>query len=251
MQREPRQELRRDDDAAVGEERGERALGGEGERAVERELAVDRLELDELAATGSGARPGGRGDGHHLGQSGRTHSLRRLGRQELVHRGRDRPLSPYAQVGGEQLPRLPRQGRAEAGGEAGDRDHRPDADREAENEEAHPAARAARLAGDLAEEGSSAHRSPLPSPRFHALHPAVAQVDPPVGAFGDLRIVGHQDEGGVDIGAQLVEDVEDPRTGGAVEIAGGLVGEAGSAAWAAKARASATRCCSPPESWAG
>ena len=54
-QAEARQGLGRDDDAAVGEQLGERASAGERERAVEREVAVDGLELDELAAAGASA----------------------------------------------------------------------------------------------------------------------------------------------------------------------------------------------------
>jgi hypothetical protein len=159
-QAESHQQLGRRDRAVSGQELGERARRLKLQPAVERELAVDRLELDELAAAGTSGALRRRGDSDHLGQAGRAHALRGccFGEQ-LVDCRRHRFQAADAQIGGEQLARLARQRGAQARREAGDRHHRADTDGEAEHEEGDPAARAARLAHHLAQQGRGGHRA--------------------------------------------------------------------------------------------
>src|SRR4051812_16297523 len=54
---------------------------------------------------------------------------------------------------------------------------------------------------------------------------AVVELDDAVGAGGDLGVVGDHDDGLVALGAEVGDGVEDFFAGGAVEVAGGLVGE--------------------------
>ncbi len=74
-------------------------------------------------------------------------------------------------------------------------------------------------------------------------HRAVAQA-------GEAGIVGDQHQGGAAVALEGEEQVDDLGAGRLVEVAVGSSATriAGSGA---TARAMATRCCSPPESWAG
>ena len=93
------------------------------------------------------------------------------------------------------------------------------------------AARAARLADQGADveaeghAGTSCRGGGGGARPLVALHPAVAQMDLPAGEGGHRRIVGDQHQGGPLAGAQLGQQLQDAAAGGAVEVAGGLVGE--------------------------
>ena len=63
-------------------------------------------------------------------------------------------------------------------------------------------------------------------------------------------VVGDHDDRGA-LGVEFLEQVEDRGAGGAVEVAGGLVGQHDRPACPASARAIATRCRSPPDSCVG
>jgi hypothetical protein len=54
---------------------------------------------------------------------------------------------------------------------------------------------------------------------------AVAEAHNLSAAPGEVRVVGHEDEGGAGGAVQVEEHVDDPMGGIAVEVAGGLVGE--------------------------
>jgi hypothetical protein len=62
--------------------------------------------------------------------------------------------------------------------------------------------------------------------------------------------VGDQHERGAQLAVQVEHQLHDLLAGGEVEAAGGLVGQQ-QAGCTTKARASATRCCSPPDSTFG
>src|ERR1035438_1234193 len=53
---------------------------------------------------------------------------------------------------------------------------------------------------------------------------AVADMDDAMGIFGDVRLVGDQDNG-VAVGVQSVKEGHDLQAGLGVQVAGGLVGE--------------------------
>jgi hypothetical protein len=62
--------------------------------------------------------------------------------------------------------------------------------------------------------------------------------------------VGDEDQGGAVFAIKREQQIGNFVPGLAIEVAGGLIGEQ-QAGRPLKARASATRCCSPPESCAG
>ena len=68
--------------------------------------------------------------------------------------------------------------------------------------------------------------------------------------MGQALVVGDQHQGGAALLIQLEQQVADALAGMTVEVAGGLVGEQ-DRRLGGEARAMATRCCSPPESWRG
>ena len=82
-------------------------------------------------------------------------------------------------------------------------------------------------------------------------HLSVAQPDRSLGQACDLGIVRHEDERGPGGSVQFEHDLDDRLARLRVEIAGRFVGEQESLGRLIKARARATRCCSPPESCAG
>ena len=80
-------------------------------------------------------------------------------------------------------------------------------------------------------------------------HAAVEQRDGAVGELGVARIVRHHADGGA-AAVQFAQQVHDGFAVGRIEVAGGLVGQQDRGI-AARARATATRCCWPPESCEG
>ena len=64
-------------------------------------------------------------------------------------------------------------------------------------------------------------------------------------------VVRHDDERGLELARQPREQLVQPLAVAVVEVAGGLVGQDDAAGPAASARATAARCCSPPESCDG
>ena len=113
-------------------------------------------------------------------------------------------------------------------------DHHAHADREAEQQEE----RAELPDPEVAERESEEHQ---PSDG------AVEHVDHPARLGGEPVVVGHHDQRRA-VGVEPAEEVEDLAAGRGVELAGRLVGEE-HAGRLASARAIATRCISPPESW--
>ena len=79
---------------------------------------------------------------------------------------------------------------------------------------------------------------------------AVEHLDAPAHARGDLPVVGDDHDGHPAV-VQLFEEPQDGPSGRLVEVAGGLVGEARWPGRPTRARAMATRCRWPPESWVG
>jgi hypothetical protein len=79
---------------------------------------------------------------------------------------------------------------------------------------------------------------------------AVAETHDPAGMTGDLGIVRHQHDRDA-LAVEILEEREDLERGAAVERAGRLVGEQQASDWLTSARATATRCCWPPESCIG
>jgi len=67
---------------------------------------------------------------------------------------------------------------------------------------------------------------------------------------GQRLVVRDQHQGRGQLAVERQQQLDDARAGGLVEIAGRLVGEQ-DLRRAANARAIATRCCSPPDSWLG
>ncbi len=76
---------------------------------------------------------------------------------------------------------------------------------------------------------------------------AVAQNDAAIGVGRDLRIVGHQHQGCAAGAISFEQQIEYVGAVFGIEIAGGFVGK-NDGRLQTKARARATRCCSPPES---
>ena len=72
-----------------------------------------------------------------------------------------------------------------------------------------------------------------------------------VAAGGERRVVGDERQRRAAPGGQREDQLHDRASGRLVEIAGRLVGDQRATDVGTSARASATRCCSPPESWAG
>ncbi len=88
-------------------------------------------------------------------------------------------------------------------------------------------------------------------------HVALVAADEPVaqdhdarGVLGDVGLVRHEHDGDAPR-ARAPGRAPSPRPGPRVEVAGRLVGEDDAAAAMTSARAMATRCCWPPESWFG
>jgi hypothetical protein len=81
-------------------------------------------------------------------------------------------------------------------------------------------------------------------------HLAIAHLDDAAAAAGETAVVGDEQKRRAFARLQIEEQVDDRFTRVLVEIAGGFVGE-DDLAPAARARAMATRCCSPPESCPG
>ena len=80
---------------------------------------------------------------------------------------------------------------------------------------------------------------------------AVAHFGHAVAARGRGPVMGDQQQRGALLCPEIEEQLDDLLAGLVVEIAGGLVGQDDLRAPDARARAMATRCCSPPESWPG
>ena len=87
-----------------------------------------------------------------------------------------------------------------------------------------------------------------------ALHPPTGssgdgqpEVKDPVAAFGDFRVVGGQDDGATASGHPEHAAPATTARAGLVELGGGLVGDQ-QPGLRARARATATRCCWPPDS---
>ena len=123
--------------------------------------------------------------------------------------------------------------------------------------------RQAALAGPEAVEGDVEHRCQL-SEVLHAVEDAVGggvghRVDDAavreeqhgVGVAGGDGVVGDHDDRLAELVDGVAHEGEDLAAGAAVEVAGGLVGEDQLRASDASARATATRCCWPPDSSLG
>src|SRR5688572_223366 len=73
---------------------------------------------------------------------------------------------------------------------------------------------------------SASRRSTIRESAYYAIlgDPAVLDMDRPVGAVGDPRVVGDHDQG-APLTSQLLEQVQDVLAARGVEVAGGLVGQ--------------------------
>ena len=80
--------------------------------------------------------------------------------------------------------------------------------------------------------------------------PAVFQLEHEVLLGDESSVVGDHDQGAAALGLMPAEDPEDLVAGSGVELSGRLVGEDQDRVLE-QARAIATRCCWPPESWEG
>ena len=78
----------------------------------------------------------------------------------------------------------------------------------------------------------------------------VEHLDPPPGPGGDRVVVGDDDDRGA-LRVEFFQQGQDGGAGGRVQVAGRLVGQHHRRASPATARAIATRCRSPPDSWVG
>ena len=68
--------------------------------------------------------------------------------------------------------------------------------------------------------------------------------------YGDVRLMGHQDDCDLGCLVEFLEDVHDLQAGTGVQVTRGLIGQNQDGRFT-RARAMATRCCCPPESWLG
>ena len=71
----------------------------------------------------------------------------------------------------------------------------------------------------------------------------------PAAARGQTRIVGDQHQGGAGLPVEFEQEVRDQRAGARIQVAGSSANSTRGSP--AKARAMATRCCSPPDSCRG
>ena len=218
----------------------------DAELSGERVGHLDRLQLDEEAPRGGPARGGGRArleeDGDELlGPRPRAGDRGHRG----LDGGREGPERLHGEVGPEEGARLRPDRLLEGRRQPRDGDHGGDAGPEADREEREPRARPAALPRELAEEGAGVHgaassRSTLPSRRW-TRRPARAAT---AGSCVTRTSVVPCSSWSRTRTSRIEAPVALSRfpVGSSARRRGGR---------GPKALASATRCCSPPESWEG
>ena len=150
--------------------------------------------------------------------------------ESLFGRRRDALRQPHLDVAAEQQPRVGAQGGRDPlahRGDGGDRGH-PERETRQEHAEAFDAAPqfAPGQAPGEREFGSSPDAEPLRrGGAAVAADPPVADLDDPVAGLCHRRVVGDQEQRRVAAAVQIVQQTDDRFTGGAIEIAGRLVGE--------------------------
>ena len=83
------------------------------------------------------------------------------------------------------------------------------------------------------------------------MQPAVRHAQLMRAARRQRRLVRDQEQCHAPLALDPKQQLDDLAPGVLIEVAGRLVGEQTASGWLLSARASATRCCSPPDSWPG